>query len=71
MCRCLVTVSANPDNFCFQKFDARVQFVPRIAVQAFLREVAGGVCARSGAIVVFHQKGSIGCSALAVNQYES
>lgn len=66
-----VTVGANPGYLCFQKCHARIQFVARIAVQAFLRENTGGVGARSRAIVVFHQIPSIGCGALAVNRGES
>ena len=68
---CLFAMGLHAGNLCFQKLDARVQFVSRIAVQAFLREAAGGVGARSRAIVVFHQMPSIGRCALAVNRRES
>ena len=67
----LVAVGLHAGDFCFQKLDARVQLLSRIAVQAFLRKGAGGVSARSRAIVVFHQVSSIGRCALAVNWRES
>lgn len=56
MCRRLFTVGTDPGDLCFQKLDARIQLFPRVAVQDLPSEGIGGVSARSGAIVVFHQR---------------
>lgn len=60
-------------NLCFQQSNARVQFVQRIAIQAFAGQLASGsVFYRSGApswsIIVVHLRCNIGLSALAVNR---
>ena len=53
--RCLlVTVSGYADDFRFEHGDAMCQFVLRIGIKQFPRQLAGCVAFGAGTIIEFH-----------------
>jgi seryl-tRNA(Sec) selenium transferase len=50
----LVAVGDDAINLCFKLRDARVKFIPRIAVEAFTAKQAGGITANPGEVVFVH-----------------
>ena len=57
----------DPRDLGFKQRDPRHQLVLRIGVEIFLRQLAGGVAAHAGKIVVVHGSGASQRAPLAVN----
>lgn len=57
----------DPGDLCLQQHNAFCQLVLREAVERFQSQLAGGIAARAGAVVVVHPGSKIELPALAVN----
>ncbi|GAA4763884.1 hypothetical protein GCM10023306_06710 [Novosphingobium ginsenosidimutans] len=57
----------DPRYFAFEQRDPFSQFILRKAVERFQRQLAGGIAARTGAVVIVHPRRKIDFPALAVN----